>query len=112
MDGDDPKSSLIALIVEIVSSRGPAERMLPPAQAEEEARLRIEAVEAAAASAAEEDAATAAAVARTLQEKEQLLHAVRERLAKEVYVGREQQQRLARQLEGDVPRSSAAISSA
>ena len=28
LDGDDPKASLIALIVDIVSSRGPAERML------------------------------------------------------------------------------------
>ena len=33
MDSDDPKASLIALIVEIVSSRGPLDRMLSQAEA-------------------------------------------------------------------------------
>eukprot|EP01043_Picozoa_sp_COSAG02_P104325 COSAG02_NODE_40316_length_407_cov_0.412338_1_plen_116_part_01 len=33
MDGDDPKASLIALIVEVTSSRGPAERILSALQA-------------------------------------------------------------------------------
>ena len=33
MDGDDPKASLIALIVEIASSCGPAERMMSALQA-------------------------------------------------------------------------------
>ena len=36
MDGDDPKAALIALIVELASSRGPSDRLLSALQAWQE----------------------------------------------------------------------------